>query len=164
MGNQPSCDHRDVEVKDIEEKIYLTKGQFLSLFGDNEWQFGTMCCVDCPKKWRVIRHRKVNGDWGSWATIDTKFCSHEDGFLEVLTDKISHRRVNTTPAILFLAGPGWQSHSNIPIAHVKCVKCETMFSNAAEQKSTERWEKQKVVRDSSWVIDHKKINNNNTRL
>lgn len=79
-------------------------------------------------------------------------CNHD---LEVLTDNIKYREVSTTPIVLWLAGPGWQSHRIIAIADVKCRKCGRVFLEAAEK--TNKKGKRGIAASTEWVIDKKKI-------
>jgi len=137
----------------------VNEGSCGGVFGERDSELATRYCEDCPKTWKVIRNKNIIG-WSDWYNFDPKSCKHEDRHLKVMTDNIKYRVVNNTPAILFLAGPGWQSTASIPIADVQCNKCNSTFTSCAEMSTKKRWEKQKIVEDHQWIINRKKIASN----
>ena len=183
MGNDISCQHRRIEIKDVSDKIYTEDGVLNNMFGQREFQVANGHCNDCLADHRVIRYKNLGnwGGWSSWTEFDVTKCSHPDSCLVTLVEKpkqvtgssgsSSNAILNTVmsafntgiklanSAVTTVSGSGSNTASTATstTADVQCSACEVIFKDAAKQFSHKHWDGQKVAVEAQWRINRDKL-------
>jgi len=102
MGAAASCQHRDTEVIDVNNAIYIET----SNFGDRQLQLAVESCVKCASyKRKLVRYKQLSGGWGRWSAVDVSNCQHPDSCL-------AHHTVRTAKTRLIRRRVTWSSSAN----------------------------------------------------